>query len=225
MALVLARHAPAIRRRTTFLVRPFRGITNSCSRQLVIPRKSARRGQVCRSWSGCSPMHWRNSTLGSLPRRNRARRGRRLCACWPRQGWVLTELSSGLCHRLQRMTRAAEYGQNDKNPGSYVLDLFLPQSHFAPMHPPAFRRSHRLSDWPECSLELRCRCSPGTTLMPVKLLITQRGGLAFATILDRLRCSRCRARPAPVYLVAGHTRSFINGPPADWSLELVPTPS
>ena len=27
------------------------------------------------------------------------------------------------------------------------------------MHPPPFHPEHRLSDWPECRLEVRCRCS------------------------------------------------------------------
>lgn len=90
------------------------------------------------------------------------------------------------------------------------------------MHPPAFRLTHRLSEWPECSLELRCPCSPGMTMLPVRMLIVQRGDRPFSAILDRLRCLSCRGRPAPVYLVAGHSRTFINGPPAEWSLELIP---
>lgn len=89
------------------------------------------------------------------------------------------------------------------------------------MHPPPFLRSHLLSNWPDCSLELHCPCSPRVTMLPVRMLHTRYGDRTFSVILDWLRCSSCGGRPLPVYLVAGHTRSFINGPPADWSLELV----
>jgi hypothetical protein len=33
-----------------------------------------------------------------------------------------------------------------------------------------------------------------------------------------------RAKPAPVYLVAGHHRTARYGPDADWALELMPPP-
>ncbi len=44
---------------------------------------------------------------------------------------------------------------------------------------------------------------------------------------QRLRRSRfaLEGRPASVYLVAGHNRTFMYGPPAEWALELVPAPS
>ena len=89
------------------------------------------------------------------------------------------------------------------------------------MHPPTFHLNQTLSDWPECSLEVRCPCSPRVTLLPVRMLCSRYGDRPFGLILAGLRCSACRGRPAPVYLVAGHTRAFINGPPAAWSLELV----
>ena len=38
------------------------------------------------------------------------------------------------------------------------------------------------------------------------------------------RVPDCRSRPAPVYLVAGYTRTFMHGAPPDWALELVPPP-
>src|SRR3954463_3499560 len=31
------------------------------------------------------------------------------------------------------------------------------------MHPPPFNPNHRLSDWPDCVLELRCRCGRSST--------------------------------------------------------------
>ena len=90
------------------------------------------------------------------------------------------------------------------------------------MHPPAFSPDHTLSDWPDCCLEVRCPCSPRMTIMPVRLLAEQRGNRQFRAVLAALRCSSCRGKPAPVYLVAGHHRSAPLGPTPDWSLELVP---
>lgn len=92
------------------------------------------------------------------------------------------------------------------------------------MHPPLFRLDHALSDWPECCLEVRCPCSPRVALLPVRLLVNQRGDRLFRTVLAALRCSACHGKPAPVHLIAGHHRSTHGGPPADWALELVPTP-
>lgn len=60
------------------------------------------------------------------------------------------------------------------------------------------------------------------TLLPALTLIAKRGDRTFGAVLTGLRCSSCRGRPAPVYLVAAYTRTFINGPPAAWALELVP---
>lgn len=97
-----------------------------------------------------------------------------------------------------------------------VLILF---SHYhSAMHPPPFRTDHRLSDWPACRLELNC-CR-GQTIVPLRLLATQYGDPTFAEILRRLRCSRCRGSPAPVYLCAG-PRQHNHGAPADWAIELV----
>ncbi len=91
-----------------------------------------------------------------------------------------------------------------------------------PYHPPRFLPSHKLSDWPRCSIELHC-CK-GTTVYPVKLLMERCGDITFDRLLARLRCQKCRRfRPAPVYLCAGH-RAFIGGAAADWAIELVPPP-
>lgn len=92
------------------------------------------------------------------------------------------------------------------------------------MHPPPFRLDHRLSDWPDCCLEVRCPCSPRVTIIPVRLLTERHGDRLFQGVLTRLQCSACKGRPAPVYLVAGHHRTFLHGPPAEWALELVPAP-
>ena len=91
------------------------------------------------------------------------------------------------------------------------------------MHLPAFHLTHRLSDWRRCVFELRCPCSPRMVMLPVRMLL-EHGDRTFAAVLARLRCSKCRGKPAPVYLVAGHTRSFVHGPPPDWSVELEPPP-
>ena len=92
------------------------------------------------------------------------------------------------------------------------------------MHPPAFHLDHTLSDWPDCTLELRCPCSPRVTLMPMRLLADRHGDRAFRAVLAALRCSTCKGKPAPVYLVAGHHRTHACGPGADWALEMVPAP-
>jgi hypothetical protein len=92
------------------------------------------------------------------------------------------------------------------------------------MHPPLFRRTHRLSDWPECVIELHClHCRGGSVLYPVRLLIKSQGDMTFENLPRRLRCKRCRAvKPPSVYLVAGHHRTASGGPDPDWSIELVP---
>jgi len=81
------------------------------------------------------------------------------------------------------------------------------------MHPPDFLLDHRLSDWPGCCLEVRCPCSPRITIMPVRLLTIRHGDRLFRDVLTRLRCSACKGRPSPVYLVAGQNRTFQYGPP------------
>jgi hypothetical protein len=86
------------------------------------------------------------------------------------------------------------------------------------MHPPQFLPNHHLSDWPSCALEITC-CK-GISVYPVKLLIAKRGDLMFRDVLARLRCPACGAKPAPVYLCAGH-REYAGGTPADWAIELV----
>jgi hypothetical protein len=88
------------------------------------------------------------------------------------------------------------------------------------MHPPPFHLAQRLSDWPACSLELKC-C--GMTIYPLRLLAQQHGDRTFVEILRRLRCKQCKRPPAPVYLCAGH-REFCHGAPPDWAIELVPPP-
>jgi hypothetical protein len=102
--------------------------------------------------------------------------------------------------------------------------MFLSQN--GGMPPPLFRKTHRLSDWPECVIELHClHCLGGSVGYPVRLLIQRQGDMTFENLLRRLRCKRCHAvKPAPVYLVAGHHRTARGGPDADWSLELAPPP-
>jgi hypothetical protein len=55
------------------------------------------------------------------------------------------------------------------------------------------------------------------------MLLRDRGDRTFAEVLPHLRCQQCRKPPAPVYLCAGH-REHNRGAPADWAIELVPTP-
>lgn len=89
------------------------------------------------------------------------------------------------------------------------------------MHPPPFLQSHRLLDWPDTVLELRC-CK-GVTFYPVRLLAQRSGDLTFAQVLARLRCKKCGLKPSgPIYLCASYTRTFQGGCAPDWSIELVP---
>lgn len=75
------------------------------------------------------------------------------------------------------------------------------------MHPPKFLPDHRLSDWPECVLEIRCRiCGGRSASCAVKGLIRWYGDRTFAEVLARLRCKYCRKKPAPVYLCASPHR-------------------
>ena len=60
------------------------------------------------------------------------------------------------------------------------------------MHPPPFRLTQRLSEWPDCRLELNCSAAP---VLPVRLLAQDRGDQTFAAIVTRLRCSKCGRPP------------------------------
>lgn len=91
------------------------------------------------------------------------------------------------------------------------------------MHPPLFHPAQRLSDWPDCVLELRCPCSARVVMRPVRMLL-DRGDRTFSTVLAALRCSKCGEKPTPVYLVAGHHRTFNHGREPDWAVDLVPPP-
>lgn len=104
-----------------------------------------------------------------------------------------------------------------------VLDLFAFYRQPGAMHPPPFSVAHKLSEWPDCALELRCHCSERVVLLPVRMLL-DRGDRTFGTVLAALRCSKCGGEPAPVYLVAGYHRTFNHGPSPDCAVELVPQP-
>lgn len=88
------------------------------------------------------------------------------------------------------------------------------------MHPPPFHPSHTLGDWPECWLEARCAECGQVTIAALKTF-----GVASLPVLDlvrRLRCRRCGAGAAPVYLCASPHRVFHGGPRPEWAIELVP---
>ena len=55
-------------------------------------------------------------------------------------------------------------------------------------------------------------------------MLQERGDRPFKDVLAGLRCRQCGGKPAPVYLVAGVTRTFCFGPPPSWAVELVPPP-
>jgi len=86
-----------------------------------------------------------------------------------------------------------------------------------------FSIHQRLSDWPGTCLELRCPCSEQVMMFPIRMLL-ERGDRSFQDVLRALRCKSCGGKPGPVYLLAGHTRTFNHGPSPDWAVELVPEP-
>ena len=108
--------------------------------------------------------------------------------------------------------------------GQFVLEVFWSLRQAAAMHCRPFSISHRLSDWPRCTLEVRCLCDERVVMLPVRLLLERRGDRTFAAVSRALRCSKCGYRPAPVYLVSGHHRTFNHGPKPDRAVELVPPP-
>jgi len=57
--------------------------------------------------------------------------------------------------------------------------------------------------------------------VPIKTL-RPCGNPTFAELLPRLRCQKCRGKPAPVYLCASPHRVFYGGPNPDWAIELMP---
>ena len=64
------------------------------------------------------------------------------------------------------------------------------------MHPPDFTITHRLSDWPDCRLEVICgACSGRKVMLPVRLLLHERGDKPFTEVVAGLRCSACAGRP------------------------------
>ncbi len=90
------------------------------------------------------------------------------------------------------------------------------------MDPAKFTIDDPLSAWLECFLEVRCSCER-VTLVPVRLLIARRRNPSFRELVGRLRCGRCGARPASVYLCETHFRHSRGlGVQAGWSIELVP---
>ena len=58
-----------------------------------------------------------------------------------------------------------------------------------------FRIHQRLSDWPECSLELHFSACGRMSVPAVKLLAQRCNNVTFAELVPRLRCQHCKARP------------------------------
>lgn len=91
------------------------------------------------------------------------------------------------------------------------------------MHPECFSKHQRLSDWPECWIEIYCPCGRSTAML-AKMMRERYGDLPFTGVIRQLRCERCRRAPGPVYLRAGLVRTFCHGGEPDWAVELVPPP-
>jgi hypothetical protein len=77
-----------------------------------------------------------------------------------------------------------------------------------------------------CWIDVRCdpaQCT-GIVVLPIKMLVRQHGGrVTLASVVARLRCSRCGERPVSVTLVSAPNHGAAFGAPAgSWSLVLVP---
>lgn len=90
-----------------------------------------------------------------------------------------------------------------------------------PFSPPTIYRAH-LIECEGCWLDVRCAC--GTiTLYPFQLLIRKLGrSRQLGEIASRIRCKRCRERPATVHLNETHNREPCHGTPPGWSVQLFP---
>ena len=89
------------------------------------------------------------------------------------------------------------------------------------MPPPKFSVRHRLSDYPDCTLEIRCACGR-SSYPPIRMLVLERGDDTFRRFVAALRCKQCGARPTEAYLVAGFHRRCQGGPESnDWAVALV----
>jgi hypothetical protein len=89
------------------------------------------------------------------------------------------------------------------------------------MHPPPFRISQRLLDWPDCWIELRCIC-PNVSVYPCKLMAKRHGNRTFGDVIGRVKCGKCSRRPFSIYLCASAHRIKANGGPSpDWSIQLL----
>ena len=86
-----------------------------------------------------------------------------------------------------------------------------------------FRRDQRLSDWPMCCVEARCPACGRCSIAPTRLLLAG-GDRTFADLAERLKCSACDAKPAPVYLCSGHNRRGGKGISPNWAVEMVAPP-
>jgi hypothetical protein len=90
------------------------------------------------------------------------------------------------------------------------------------MHPPKFLRTHLLSQWPECSLEIGCRrCETRTMTIAVKGLMRWYGNRSFADILDRLRCKYRRRRATTVRLHAARADEVAPNALTSWCLQII----
>ncbi len=89
---------------------------------------------------------------------------------------------------------------------------------------PQYVSTNLLSEWADCFLEICCGCG-GSCHAPVKLLLGELGNITFKSYLSRLRCKKCKGLPGPVYLCAGHHRTFCGGGAPDWALEVVASPN
>ena len=73
-------------------------------------------------------------------------------------------------------------------------------------------------------LNVRCMSCRGSMSYPLHLLIERHGRRTLAAAVARLRCKRCRQRPASVQLTDDPAAGSNGGPPPTWRVELLPVP-
>lgn len=79
------------------------------------------------------------------------------------------------------------------------------------MHPPRFLQSHRLSDWPECVLEIHCERRGGrSATCAIRGLMQWYGNLSFAEIFRRLTAGGIR--PLFICLLLSNTGNLLTRP-------------
>jgi phage FluMu protein Com len=142
----------------------------------------------------------------------------------------IRHISVWACSRQSSsVTRSLRYGihrntSHDRDQTRSSDQAFIKRWQITFLRPPPFRLNHRLSDWAECWLEMKCpKCNGRQSISPIKLIIAKHGERTFLDLIRKLRCSVCGELAAPVYLCASASRTGGHGgAPPNWAIEIVP---